>query len=124
MSYLLEDNLHATFTPNSAPGRTLNSNFQPNTGRPVLVIYTPRIVNGNNVEGRVELRSDSSATPTTVRCSIDLLTNSTGLLVGGNSAMNGVLTYLVPIGDFVSLTTVNVSGTPTFSLATQTEIPL
>lgn len=124
MSELIEDCLHASFTPNSAPGRALNSNFQPSTGRPVLVVYSIRIAIGNNVQGRVELRSDSSATPTTVRCQTALLVNNSALLGNSNSSSDSTLTYLVPAGDFVNLTTVNVAGTPTFTLVAQTEIVL
>jgi|SRR5882672_9046137 len=118
------NNLHANFTVNT-PARTLNTNFTPDTGRPVFCIYSVEINSGDSEDGLVELRSDTAATPTTVRSSGRNQFNVTGILgVGGNSITTAQLSYLVPPGHNVRLVTTNTTGTPTFTLKDQTEITL
>lgn len=127
MSAILKDGLEAFFTPNSAPGRALNTNFQPSVSRPTLVIYTVRIqgaATANLTGGRCELRSDSAATPTTNRCQVRSEWKVTGTLTTMNQQVDGVLTYLVPAGDFVRLNTTVENGAATFTLIAQTEIVL
>lgn len=127
MSFLIEDNLHSTFTPNSAPGRALDTNFQPSTSRPTLVIYTVRIAGvatANLTGGRIELRSDSAGTPTTIRCQARSSWKVTGALTTFAQAADTVLTYLVPVNDFVRLVTTTENGAPIFTLIDQTEIIL
>lgn len=127
MSYLQEDNLHASFTPNSAPGRALNSAFQPSTGRPTLVMYTIRVAGAataNLTGGRVELRSDAANPPTTSRCQGRSQWKVTGALTTMLDEYDAVLTYLVPVGHFVELVSTTENGAPTFTLVAQTEIIL
>jgi hypothetical protein len=69
--------------------------------------------------GRVELRSDVNNPPTTVRARIAGGTSSANF---STDAMEGELTYVVPVGDFVEIHTVNESGVPTFTLTTVTEM--
>lgn len=124
---LVSAGLSATFTPNSAPGRALNTNFQPSTIRPTLVIYTVRIAGvatANLTGGRVELRSDTANPPTTNRCQARSEWKVTGALTTMNQQQDAVLTYLVPTGDFVRLNTTIENGAPTFTLVAQTEIVL
>lgn len=113
-------------TPSVAtPTRTLNSNFTPSATRPVLCIYSIQINSGNNVDGQVELRSDSAATPTTARAMIRSQIAVSGLLgVSGSTISAGVLVYLVPATHNVRLVTINNSGTPTFTLVNQVEITI
>lgn len=127
MSYLIEDNLHASFTPNSSPGRTLDTDFRPSASRPVLVIYTVRIAGtatGNLTGGRIDLLSDSATTPTTERCQARSSWKVTGALTTFAQAADSILTYLVPAGDYVRMVTTTENGAPTFTLIDQTEIPL
>jgi hypothetical protein len=75
--------------------------------------------------GRVELRSDASSPPVTVRAR--LAGGSTGAVVVGvaiTDIMEGELSYVVPAGDNVQLTTVDEVGTPTYTLVVVTEIPV
>jgi hypothetical protein len=107
--------------------RTLNTVFQPSTTRPVLLIYTIRITTstGGSAEGLVQLLSDTSNPPTTVRCSVDNGNGIAGIsLATISSFQNGVLVYMVPPNQYVKLLTTNVSGTPSFMLEQQTEISL
>lgn len=127
MSMLIEDNLHSAFTPNSAPGRAVNTNFQPSTARPTLVTYTVRIQGANTANqttGRIELRSDSANPPTTNRCQARADFKVTGALTTMNQAQDFTLSYLVPANDFVRLNTATEAGAPTFTLIAQTEIIL
>jgi hypothetical protein len=113
----------------STPGRALNTTFQPSATRPVLVMYSCRVVSSLTILGgqigRIELRSDAASPPTTVRCR--MAGGSTGTLAVGlniQDEVEAVLVYLVPEGHNVRLVTVNETGTPTFSLVAQTEITL
>lgn len=127
MSYLIENSLHASFTPNSSPGRALNSAFQPSTSRPALVMYTVRVAGAataNLTGGRVELRSDSANPPTTLRCQGRSQWKVTGALTTMLDEYDAVLTYLVPANDFVELVSTTENGAPTFTLIAQTEIIL
>jgi hypothetical protein len=133
--------LHAFFTMASAlagfvgtpsiahPARSLNTTFQPSATRPVLGIYSVRIVSSSTLVGgqigRVELRCDAGSPPTTVQDRIAGGSSGT-LLVGLNivDTSEAVLFFLIPEGFNVNLTTVNELGTPTFTLTNVTEITL
>lgn len=116
----------STVTPNSSPGRSLNTVFQPSTTNAVAVFYDVDVTAGLSLSGgttgRVQLLSDASNPPTTIRRNMGN-GNSGALTIGLslNQLVTMGLSYIVPIGHFVKLVTVNTTGTPTFSLAAQTE---
>lgn len=123
MTKIIGNYLHANFTVNTS-ARTLNTNFTPDPGRPVLVIYSVRIDVGSTEAGRVELRSDAAVTPTTVRSTVRHSMTVNGLLSNGSGSTTHVLSYLVPAGHNVRLVTTNDTGTPVYSITSQTEIIL
>lgn len=109
------------------PTRTLNSTgFQPNTIRTCGLIYSVRVqcnlsLTGGQ-QGLVQLLSDSSSTPTTVR-SQGRNGNTGTLTIGLNTTQDGgaELSYTCPSSDYVIIKTTNLTGTPTFTLEEQTE---
>ncbi len=112
-----------------SPTRDLNTVFQPSATRPTLGIYsidiTCSLTGGVGAAGAIQLLSDSANPPTTIRCEFFLDTG--GNLGAGEEVTNiveGLLMYLVPQGDFVSLTTVPIAGGPTFAFDFATEINL
>lgn len=121
---VVPESLLDNFVPDSAQGRTLRTNFQPSERRPVLVTYSVQITVTSGENGMVQLISDASSTPTTVRSQISHGLTITGLLTGGTGIVTGTLTYLVPKGHYVRIQTTNTAGTPAFSLVAQTEMPL
>lgn len=110
----------------STPSRTLGTAFRPSVSRLIVVYYsarvsTPLTISGGAV-GRVELLSDSSNPPTTVRARVAC--GSTGAVLVGTSTATlceSELHYLVPIGDYVLLQSVTESGSPTYSINAQSE---
>lgn len=113
----------------STPTRSLGTPFQPHASRPTLCSYSGRIVSAltlaGGAAGRIELRSDASNPPTTVRARV--AGGSTGTVVVGVSMSDTVespLVYLVRPADFVLLQSVNETGTPSYSLGAQYEITL
>lgn len=110
----------------STPSRALNAAFRPNVTKPVQVYYdvdiTAALSLASGQEGRVELLSDASNPPTTVRRRKTI--SNTG---NAPSSLNVVqkitvgLEYLVPPGHYVLLKTTQVLGTPSFALVAQTE---
>lgn len=126
MSFLIENDLNANFTP-VASARTLNTDFQPSATRPTLVIYTVRIagaLTANQTTGNVQLRSDAAATPTTVRCQARMDFKVTGALTTMTIANDYVLSYLVPAGHFVRLGSTTEAGVVTFTRIAEVEIVL
>lgn len=111
----------------STPTRTIGgSPHQVSSTRPALVAYSARVVSAITLTagqaGRIELRSDSSNPPTTVRARV--AGGITGTLVVGATLTDineKTLTYLVPAGHFVQIVSVNETGTPTYSLGAQVE---
>jgi len=117
-----------TLSP-STPSRAFGTAFQPSTTVPTFVSYSARVVSALSLvtgqAGRVELRSDTSNPPTTVRARV--AGGSTGTLAVGLAIADiaeGPLAYIVPAGHYVNLVTVNETGTPTYSITSQVEIPL
>lgn len=113
--------LGATVTP--SPLRALNSTFQPHLTKPVVVRYPISITISATVlvgqTGSVELRSDASNPPTTVK---DIVTETTnlGLVITQTSVQ--FVTCLVNPGHYVRLVT---SGAATISIGSaQTETEL
>lgn len=110
----------------STPTRTLNANFTPSATRPVLCIYTGTWTGSLSVTGSLagvlELRSDTSATPTTKRLDAQPglnMTLSVGVTVGATIPWE--LMYLCPLGHNVRLVS---SGTGTFAITGQNETVL
>lgn len=122
----------------TAPARALDTNYTPHASRAVLCIYTvrincdvtvPALTGTATTTGRIELRSDNAATPTTMRCQARVSNSAThtlsvslGLTLGNSNDL--VLTHMVPPGHKVRLVTVSEAGAPTFSLVAATEILL
>lgn len=113
----------------STPSRSIGSAFQPSTTQPTYVSYALRVVSSITLSGgqagRIELRSDSSNPPSTVRGRV--AGGATGTVVVGVSMSDtaeGTISYIVPAGHYVLLQSVNETGTPTYSINSQVEIPL
>ena len=113
----------------SSPSRSLGTAFQPSATRPTFVSYSGRIVSqitlSGGQSGRIELRSDASNPPTTVRARV--AGGATGTVVAGVSQSDTAeapLSYIVPAGHFVLLQSVNETSTPTYSIGAQVEIVL
>ena len=113
----------------TTPARTFNTDFTPHATRPVLVMYsvqigcTTTLLSGD--DGSIELRSDSAATPTTVRASMrNRLFQGLGVTIGTNSVVRSELVYLVPPGHNVRLATVTAVAAPVYTIVHQTEIAL
>lgn len=110
----------------STPSRTLNSNFQPSTTKATFVSYSVNISCTANLSGgqtsTVELRSDASATPSTVRGTA-ANSNSVALAIALTvvNSQTTSLGFVVPAGHYVR---VNSTGTCTASLVSQTEVAL
>ncbi len=111
----------------STPSRTLGTAFRPSTNRLSLVTFSASadctITLSGGQEGRVELLSDSSNPPTTIRSDVTGCKNTGTVVVGVTVVVGtrGTASYLVPAGDFVLLRTVNVTGTPSYAITRQTE---
>lgn len=140
LKYAREDHIHpaqsvtvgpqgpagfGTVTP-STPTRTIGTAFQPSATNAVLCIYSIQIACTASLTGgqtgTVQLLSDASNPPTTVRATIGNQNTSTltiGLTIVNNQT--ATLSYLVPIGQYVKLVSANVTGTPTFTMIAQTE---
>lgn len=105
----------------STPSRVLNTPFQPSTTNAVMVFYTISIACTSTIlasqTGLVQLKSDASATPTTVR---SRASNTLGGVAASNTE-ECVLCYLVPAGHFVNLVS---SGAATIAITAQTEVTL
>lgn len=119
----LSGRLSASLSP-STPSRTLGTAFQPSSTRPVDVSYSGRVSCTSTLlggqAGRLELLSDASNPPTTVRSRV-------ACALSGVAATNGVeapLQYRVPTGHYVLIQSVTETGTPSFTLNTQVETPL
>lgn len=113
-----------SITP-STPSRSLATNFTPSASNITHVCYTVNIVCASTLvascEGIVDLRSDTNATPTTVRGRFRVKLNL-GLALSTEN--EGQICYLVPANHNVRLVSTTVSGSPTFSITTQIESPL
>lgn len=114
-----------SYTVNT-PSRTFNSNFTPHATKGVWVSYTVEIscvatLSGGQ-SGTVELRSDTNATPTTVRAQA-YNANSVSLAIAltAVNTQRVQLSYFVPPGHNVRLVT---SGSASISIVNQTEITL
>lgn len=99
----------------STPSRTLDSDFTPSASQSVMVFYTIRIATSLLAgTGSVELLSDTSSTPTTLRSRVALTATI-------NSTQDCVLSYLVPAGHKVHLSS---AGTATISIVAQSEVAI
>lgn len=107
------DGLVSAFTINT-PTRALDTNFQPSATRPAWVSYTVRILNPSSAAsqiGRIELRSDSAATPTTNVGQARVAQDIGGLLSGGLIVGIDVqITAWIKAGDNVRLVDTDEAG--------------
>lgn len=117
----------ASTVSTATPSRTLNSNFTPSATKMVWVAYTISIscsatIAGGGQTGKVELRSDTSSTPTTVRAWI-ANTNSVSLAVavGVVNTQEATISCMVPAGHNVRLVS---SGSATISIVAQCEVTI
>lgn len=115
----------STVTP-STPTRAIGTVFQPSATNAVLGMYSIQIsctasLTGGQA-GQVQLLSDASNPPTTVRATI-ANQNTSGLTIGLTVVNNQTTTlpYLVPIGHYVKLVSTNTTGTPSYTMVSQTE---
>lgn len=118
----------------TSPLRALGVPFRPSSTLGTLVIYSVTVFagisggSGLGSVGRIELRSDASGTPTTVRASTgSTLISSPNTVPPGVTLTAGgqfVLVYVVPAGHFVEIAGVPGQGSPTFFLDAATEIPI
>lgn len=111
----------------STPSRTLNSNFTPSSTNAVFVSYSIGMTCTASLSGgqtsTIELRSDTNATPTTVRASISA-GNSVSIAISltAINTQTVSLNYLVPPGHNVRLVS---SGTCTsLSIVSQSEVAI
>lgn len=110
----------------STPSRSLGTAFQPSSTAVVSAHYSVQIDSTLTVTGgaagRIELLSDGSNPPTTIRASVPGgLTGTAVLGLSVTATAGGELSYDVPAGDYVLLRSVTVSGTPTYTITHQTE---
>lgn len=124
--YSMEDTAVHDVTSTSTPSRSLGTAFQPSTTRLTAVYYTVQVVSsltlGGGDNGRIELRCDSSNPPTTVRGRVK--SGATGVGVAGLTdtvTVEGQLHYLVPPADRCVIASVTETGSPSYSIVTQTE---
>lgn len=115
-----------TWANSAAPGaRQLNTAFQPSTTRPVEGWYSVqiRLTATTAQAGQIELRSDASNPPTTVRHRMRYQRPASLI---GDGTVGSVLSYKIPIGHYVSLATVTDPGSAaiTYELHQHTETPL
>lgn len=97
--------------------RALDAAFTPDAAKAVLCVYTIQLIAAGGASALVELRSDSAATPTTVRCSASLAVTG----AGDSDTVHCVLVYLCPAGDNVKLVS-SGTGTPTVAHQVETAI--
>lgn len=113
----------------SSPGRSFNSTFTPSATKATLVCYTVEIACTANLvggqAGRVRLLSDTSTPPTTERCQVyNENSVSLALAITAINKQRATLWHFVPPGHKVYLESTQVTGTPTITLVTQTEVTL
>lgn len=103
--------------------RVLDSVFQPNASRPVLVIYTIESISSSTLilteDGYVSLLSDDNNNPSTERCRVGFGFSNTIVSVEGVN--RGVLMYLVPPSHYVEL---RDNGNASNTILSQVEITL
>lgn len=108
--------------PTPVPGvvtRTLNTAFQPNATRPVLISYNVDISVVSlllaGTQGTVSLQYADNAAMTTNLVTVASATNSTGGVLNVANIGTATLVGFVPAGKYVRILTANTSGTPTFT---------
>lgn len=106
---------------NTSPGRLLDTSFQPNTDRPVEVLYTVTINCAADEQGQVILKVEDADPPTELWADLMFLADDNN---AGNVAMRAELSSRIPPGFWVELVTNNINGSPSYSLNRQTEITL
>jgi hypothetical protein len=108
--------------------RALNTNYTPAATRGIRVAATIRInlpTSAAAQGGRIEFRSDSAATPTTMVTQSRQTQDIGGLLSGGlTGGLDAELIYDVPAGDKYRLVSVTENGSPTYSVIIVRERPI
>jgi|ERR1700741_1562512 len=111
-----------------SPARAVNTNFQPSATRNMRVMYTVRVNMPSSAAQqtvRVELSSDSAATPTTVLAQIRQNENIGGLLSGGLEIdLDFELIADIKAADNVRLNVVTENGSGTASVIYSKERPI
>lgn len=131
---LMSDGTNHIITSNYTPAiwstvtRAVNTNYTPSTTRNMRIAYTLRINLPSSASaqgGRIEVRSDSAATPTTMVTQARQTQDIGGLLSGGLSgSTDAEVTYDVVAGDKIRLVPVTENGSPTFSVVIAKERPI
>ena len=103
----------------STPARVLDTTFQPNAARPVLVMYSIRIILVAATDrAQARILSDKGSPPTTV---VSRFGGGIGSIA---EVYEGVLVALVLPGDNVRIETQIVAGAPAVQLIAQSEVVL
>lgn len=110
-------------TATATPAFSLNgSAIQSDTTRDVELIFTVKISalqnNDGGQAGHIDLKCDSSATPTTI-VETAQLANTGSVAVALTISNTFVLRYRVPAGHYCKLVTGDDTGTPTYTLVRQ-----
>lgn len=99
--------------------RALNTAFQPNATRPVLISYNVDISVVSlllaGTQGTVTLQYADNAAMTTNLVNAASATNSTGGVLNVANIGTAALVGFVPAGKYVRILTANTAGTPTFT---------
>lgn len=110
------------------PTRSLNTAFQISTSQDALVSYAVDISASAlllaGTAGRVILEYANEAAFTSGVTTVQQSMNSAGGVLNVATATTATLTGCVPSGKYVRLRTVNISGTPTFTMQTSQEVLL
>lgn len=123
-------NIVSNYTPAiwATVTRALATNYTPAATRNMRIAITVRIDLPSSASaqgGRIELRSDSAATPTTLVTQARQTQNIGGLLSGGlQGGLDVELTWDVPAGNQYRLVSVTENGTPTYSVIVAKERPI
>lgn len=99
--------------------RALNTAFQPNATRPVLVSYNVDIsvvsLLLTGTQGTVSLQYADNAAMTTNLVTVASATNSTGGVLNVANIGTASLVGFIPAGKYVRIMTANTTATPTFT---------
>lgn len=124
--YARSDHTHPLALSVATPTRVIGTAFQPSATKQTLVSYSVQITCtatiGGNQNGKIELLSDASNPPTTIRATAQNRTAvSLAIALQAINEQTTQLTYLVPAGHFVRLVSTQTTGTPAFAIISQTE---
>lgn len=102
------------------PSRTLNTAFQISTTRDAWVVYTVDVSVTSlllaGTSGRVYLEYADNSAMTTNVVTVNSTPNATGGVLNVTNLGGGNVTGWIPAGKWARIRTVNVTGTPTFTI--------